>query len=204
LPTEAEWEHAARGDVNSIYPWGTNTFDVTLARTNRPIEEDPLLKGAKPIRSYPVGNFGLYDMAGNVSEWVYDWYAANYYNQLVQGPQPIPPNPQGPPAGTERGVRGGSWADNPFFARAVHRMSLQPGDHSLATGFRCAASADAGTTAPASTGNTGTQPIATTASSSGTTGGSEEDTANSQPTIPPPPPVNNQPTQTPPVTLAPG
>jgi formylglycine-generating enzyme required for sulfatase activity len=199
LPTEAEWEHAARGDNNALYPWGSNTFDVTLARTSRPIETDTNLMGAKPIHSYSVDSYGLYDMAGNVAEWVYDWYSQNYYTQLAQGPQPIPPNPQGPPAGTEKVVRGGSWADQPFFARAVQRTSLVPSDHSLSIGFRCAANADTGTGAPA--GNTSAPLTVATPGTSGTSSSSEEETANSQPTLPPPPLA--QPT-TSLATLAPG
>lgn len=203
LPTEAEWEHAARGDNNAMYPWGDNIFDVTKARTNRPIETDSTLTGAKPVRSYGVGANGLYDMAGNVAEWVYDWYSPNYYIQLAQGPQPIPPNPQGPPAGTEKVTRGGSWADQPFFARAVQRVSLAPGDHSLSLGFRCAA--NAATNTPSTTGNTNpssSQSAAPEATSAVGASASTEETTNSQPTLPPPPPTSTSSAPLP--TLAPG
>lgn len=197
LPTEAEWEHAGRGPTNSLYPWG-DQFDVTLARTSRPREENAALVGAKAVASYPAGAYSLYDMAGNVAEWVNDWYSATYYTQQANSGGAVV-NPQGPPAGTEKVVRGGSWDAVPFFSRSVHRQSAPPNDQKLWIGFRCAS--DTSGAAPAAGAGAGAS-AAPAATLPPVTGGSEEDTSNSQPTLPPPP---VQPTTSAPLpTLAPG
>jgi iron(II)-dependent oxidoreductase len=141
LPSEAEWEYAARGGfVQKKFPWGDQEPDGNRGNfADKNIDLRWADKGAddknpytSPVGIYPPNGYGLYDMDGNVSEWCSDWYSDHYYT--VSPKQ----NPQGPVSGSLHVIRGGSWFDYSWFSRCAHRINVRSEARGFFYGFRCA------------------------------------------------------------------
>lgn len=133
LPTEAEWEHAARGGAEGqLFPWGNDPPQSRVGYEGR------WKNGPEPVGGSPPNGFGLYEMCENVHEWCSDWYSSQYYSSSPER------NPAGPESGERKSSRGGSWRHHIKMSRCAARSSIPPRFQYADYGFRIACDIERG------------------------------------------------------------